>query len=356
MQIDMHFYGVYAMARAAGIEPEMARTIARASQFVDDAIEDDHALIANQSAIVPTMTSHKPIDYTNALAGEQWKVWVPFHFLPGSDPKANTFVERMVTLPNSEPAKHMLADTLNEKNRDYWPHLIGITAHVYADTFSHFGFVGFSSDWNRVKDDDIKITNVSKSSGIFKYIRGKLEEFKTRVIGTMAEVIPVGHGAVATLPDRPYLEWGFEYETHSGKLSFKRRDNKKYFEEACKNLHKYFGDFKRVSGGSGKVGPNKKWALIQKTVQALIERKGPVDERIDAWKEAIADGAFCEVTDIDASIKYDEHRWDPGNIRHEKKLGQEIEDTDACRYIRAAWRHRTYVLHELLPQFNLIKF
>jgi hypothetical protein len=96
MQIDMHFYGVYAMARAAGLDPETARTVAHASQFVDDAIEDEHALIANNSAIVPTMTSHKPLDYRNALPGEQWKVWVPFHFLPGNDPKAKTFVERMV--------------------------------------------------------------------------------------------------------------------------------------------------------------------------------------------------------------------------------------------------------------------
>ena len=34
MQIDMHFYGVYAMARAAGLDPETARTVAQASQFV----------------------------------------------------------------------------------------------------------------------------------------------------------------------------------------------------------------------------------------------------------------------------------------------------------------------------------
>lgn len=41
MQLDMHFYGIYALARAAGVKPEVARTIAYASQFVDDAIEDE---------------------------------------------------------------------------------------------------------------------------------------------------------------------------------------------------------------------------------------------------------------------------------------------------------------------------
>lgn len=355
MQIDMHFYGVYAMARAAGIGPETAMTIAHASQFVDDAIEDEHTLIANHSAIVPTMTSHKPLDYENALPGEQWKVWVPFHFLPGDDPKAKTFVERMVTLPDSEPAKRMLAATLDEKNRAYWPHLIGITAHVYADTFSHFGFVGFASEWNRVKDDDIKIINIQKQSGIFKYIKGKLEEFKARFLSPMAEMIPVGHGAVATLPDRPYLHWSFSYQTHPGKPSYKSRKNTENFLTACQKLHKYFNDFAKTAAGGGSVKPNKKWSEIEAPVRSVLEAKNPLDQRIDSWKKAILKGVFCQVTEIDKTIKYDELKWTPRNLRHEHMPGQEIGETDACSYIRAAWRHRNYVLHELLPEFDLVK-
>jgi len=53
------------MAGAAGLNQESARTVAHASQFVDDAIEDEHALVANNSAIVPTMTIHKRLDYRN---------------------------------------------------------------------------------------------------------------------------------------------------------------------------------------------------------------------------------------------------------------------------------------------------
>ena len=41
MQIDMHFYGIYALARAAGIKPDSAHTIAYASQFVDDALDGE---------------------------------------------------------------------------------------------------------------------------------------------------------------------------------------------------------------------------------------------------------------------------------------------------------------------------
>ena len=34
MQLDMHFYGVYALARAAGIKDKAAETIAYASQLL----------------------------------------------------------------------------------------------------------------------------------------------------------------------------------------------------------------------------------------------------------------------------------------------------------------------------------
>ena len=136
MQKDMHFYGIYALARAAGIKDETARTIAYASQFVDDSIDDDSVILSNKKAILPTMTSHKPLDYKNAIPGDQWKVWVPFHFLPGNEPKTGDFVKRMVCRKNSTPAKKMIEDVLKAKNQKYWPHLIGIAAHVLTRQFN----------------------------------------------------------------------------------------------------------------------------------------------------------------------------------------------------------------------------
>jgi hypothetical protein len=122
MQEDMHFYGVYALARVAGIEAHTARTIAYPSQFVDDAIDDEAVVLPNQQAILPTLTSHKPIDYENAIPGDQWRVWIPFHFLPGNEPESGTFIERMVCRKDSDPAMRRLIHTLDQRNRDPWPH------------------------------------------------------------------------------------------------------------------------------------------------------------------------------------------------------------------------------------------
>jgi len=52
MQQDMHFYGIYALARAAGIKPDSAYSIAYASQFVDDALEGEVNILRKYGNII----------------------------------------------------------------------------------------------------------------------------------------------------------------------------------------------------------------------------------------------------------------------------------------------------------------
>ena len=117
MQIDMHFYGIYALARAAGIKPDSAHTIAYASQFVDDALDGEVNVLKNHKAVFPIITSHKPMDYQNAMFRDQWKVWVPFHFLPGNLKNGRSFYEKMQCLKatESETAGKILAHSLAHK-------------------------------------------------------------------------------------------------------------------------------------------------------------------------------------------------------------------------------------------------
>lgn len=104
MQLDMHFYGVYAMALAAGVKSNVAKTIAFASQFVDDATESEMILLENQTCILPAMTSHRPIDYQNTIPEDQWKVWVPFHFFPGGESSDGSLIEKLRCRKDSQSA------------------------------------------------------------------------------------------------------------------------------------------------------------------------------------------------------------------------------------------------------------
>ena len=54
----------------------------------------------------------------------------------------------------------------------------------------------------------------------------------------------LGHGAVAVLPDLPYLKWSFEYEQSS---ETSERDNLESYLEACEKLHNMFQRFLSLS-------------------------------------------------------------------------------------------------------------
>lgn len=360
MQIDMHFYAVYALCRAAGLRPEVSHTIAHASQFVDDAIDAEAVVLRDGRGLLPAMTSHRPIDYQNTLPGDQWRVWIPFHFLPGaihSSPKPtdprHALVEALVCREDSSTARKMLRDTLRKKNHKLWPHLIGIVSHVYADTFSHSGFLGIAHDCNKVRAESIKITG-SHDSSIVHYIWVKYEEFKTRFVSDFAEIVPVGHAAVATFPDRPYLKWEFQYE-REGDVSVKvKRDNPAIYMKACKKLYQFFFRFCRMAQDFGDPSASTPWDDIQKPIQKLICYEAPKQDRVERWKKAIARGKFCKPTPMDKKVHYDEGLWRPRRIEYQRRPEDPVEQSDAYRFVQAAYEHRRYVLLELLPAAGIL--
>jgi len=357
MQIDMHFYGAYALSRAAGITPQTASVIAYASQFVDDAIDDEAIVLElpGRCAILPTMTSHKPIDYQNTLPGDQWKVWVPFHFLPGNDDTAATFVGKMVCLKNSEPAKMMLAHVVNQREAPFGPHLAGIAAHIYADTFSHYGVVGLGRDWNRVRNESIEIRG---SDSIRHYLWERFEEFKTRLAGSLAETIPVGHGSVGTFPDRPYLSWEYEYEPLD-KYEPRRpvvRNNADDYMEACEGLYTFFSKFITDAPAYGDPAAAVPWASVADTVFDIVTAEGTRDERVSRWKKAIAGGKLFDPAEEDRTVDYDARLWKSAHISECLSKEETATGNDACLFFKAAWMHRHYVLHQLLSSIGVIRY
>lgn len=344
MQIDMHFYGVYALARAAGIEPGTARTIAHCSQFVDDGTQDELIILPGQRGLLPIMTSHRPLDYKNTIPHDQWRVWIPFHFLPGNQPESGTLMERMVCRKGSDPARKVLDYALDLKNSDCWPHLIGIAAHVYADTFSHFGFLGLAHPWNRVKSESIEALGIHSPS-ILRYIKARFEDFKTRFVGSFAELIPIGHAAVATYPDRPYLKWRFEYEMDDQAPEDTIRENPFHFLEACKGLYDFFYEFGQLNPQlEDFIGP-RSWDSISGEIEVLLRIEAPREGRIRAWKEAISGGLFCHPLPADQQLEYKGHLW---------QLSKPERIPYALRFYRASRRHRDYVLQQLLPELGIL--
>ena len=222
MQVDMHYYGVYCIARAAGIEKDAAKTIAYASQYVDDSNIREITTHDNGSKAISVATAHHTTDIKNIDHNDQRYIWVPFHFFPGGVGEA--FTEKLICRKDSDMVNEMLNNHMKQ-NTPYILELMGIAAHVYADTFAHYGFSGVSSRRNRVIGDTLEIYNLPPTitavlgKKVAKWFEkygvqgGLLQNIRT-VISGGAELATgaLGHGGVSIYPDQPYLNWSFEYE------------------------------------------------------------------------------------------------------------------------------------------------
>ena len=257
----------------------------------------------------------------------------------------------MVCLRGTEsiPAQKILKHALSHKTKLFGLHLAGVTAHVYADTFAHYGFVGLSCDWNKVKNESITPRR-SHTRRILNYLKDKFENFTVRIAGTFAEAVPVGHGAVATYPDRPYLKW--QYLPEDGR-SLIERENPKDYIKACELLYGFFIEFLKDNAAHGQ--PDERgWNSIKSTVENILKKEGKKQERIDQWKKAMSRNALFQATQKDKRVKYSEKVWQYHRISRYIAERGSLDGCDASHFIHAAWRHRNYVLYELLPEMGLV--
>jgi hypothetical protein len=368
MQIDMHYYGTYALARAAGIKADAARIIATAAQYVDDNIDDAKLKLSDGARFILTPTAHevKPGMQLVKMLDEdrQRQVWVPFHFLPAN--QGTDYTERLVCWPNSAIAEAMVAEAIACADADDPCALerMGITAHVYADTFAHWGFSGISSRRNRVKIDSFVFHNATDDH------KGKLARLAEEFLETHAPLLKLeniraglkslvgnvgdvgdtdgalGHGGTVTYPDLPYLNWSFEYDQFVN--GAQPRDNPSWFMTGCKALHDMFRRLAQVRPDLGDGG-GRSFHDIQETVRTILaEVDQEATKRILAWQTHAKD-LFGETIP-----PYQGGNWTKSvdkimEMDSIQAFGQEV-----CRFHLAAEQHRSFILYELLPSKGLV--
>ena len=358
MQIDMHYYGTYAMARAAGIKKKAASTIATAAQFVDDNANKDHIEFRDGARLDAEATAHHALNLKNIDREDQRRIWVPFHFLPGNE--GTSYTERLICRQDSKIAIDMVRYGLSLVDRPYALPLIGIVAHVYADTFSHYGFSGISSRRNKIKGIkfDSAITKTTK-----RYLLQRAAEFKgnypneegavANIKSWFAETFSgaLGHGAAVTYPDRPYLKWSFTYEYPE--FSSGWRDNPATFLNACQALYNLFRDFAQALPECAE-NPHTKFADIEAEIAGIISLQAPKAKRIEAWRTAAKAGKLF-ASGAETIPKYNANKWhnERENLAREKDSGK-VNAVSIYRFYQAAAVYRTHILRVLLPSKGLL--
>jgi hypothetical protein len=155
MDTEFHYYMTGIIAKAAGFSDDEAKTIATASEYVDEndvclKIEDKSGGVAYENYISQTMNILKP-------KRTLMRIYPVFHFVPGEpmDERASRHDGKMHllnTTPDNEIANKML-DLSFKASEDTRLFRIGIATHAYADTWAHQNFVGWYDFFNDINLD-----------------------------------------------------------------------------------------------------------------------------------------------------------------------------------------------------------
>jgi len=184
MDIDFHFGTIYILSRWADFSSDTAKTLATTSQFVDDNLPN------NPLTRKYRHSGHAPLDNLIDLVNDD-KVWIPFHFLPSLDGSGD---ERLICQKNSSLAQELASFMTSITNLDNLNLFrLGISLHVYADTWAHRKFSGFITSTNRVNNPNIILP-----------IQADWEKAEDEFIHNLP---PLGHVKAIHWPDRPYAYW-----------------------------------------------------------------------------------------------------------------------------------------------------
>lgn len=347
MQKDFHFCTIYVLCRCNGMSPESSKKVAYASQHTDDA-KYAHALdFENGGRFQQVLSAHKFIHPGVFSTESQYRIYVPFHFIPGNH--GNRFQERMVCRQNSEIAQKMVQEVANLKGKLCQLHRLGIALHVYADTWSHQNFSGLQADLNDVEEVDVLNEDKVGIARLFSsFFRDIIEA-----------LIPyIGHAEAATLPDEPYREWTFD---HVYQKRHMHRKNWLICQDACKAIYQQIKAF-LIKNRDFRNDKPVAWGNVKGTITNLFKQKGDLEERCRNWAENINASSFgftCEPEERD--LTYDDREWFRAAVEVEKmddsdkyNKKDDFHLSDWKHFHDAAASHRFFVLQETLSPLGII--
>jgi hypothetical protein len=349
MQIDGHHTLTYVLSRMAGFEHDEANIIAHAAQYVDDATNSGNIKFTNGAMFSRISSAHGTYDMKNHLdAHENHLVWVPFHFLPGNGGKVagdnpdGSFINKLVCEPYSHVAVDLLDECMKDKDKEYALHRLGITMHVFADTFAHKGFAGVIHRVNKVKD--LQCHNYDMSF---------FDELKSKAL---SRNFPMGHGAALTCPDMPFLKWSYI----NGLGEKIERDNLQDFTNAAYDLFGQLALFLQNQGREVKVYLPEDMKQIKQNFENFRDEDGEV--RHKKWLDSIKNGDFSfgpvDLKYIPKGIG----SWKYISINQDKAVDSDDDIFEfKDDFMQSDWRlfhvalksHRFDIINTVLPKYGI---
>jgi len=351
MQKDFHHAVTYVLSRLTGFEHKEANIIAYSAQYVDDATNSGTIQFKNGAMYSRISSAHGTYDVNHHLnQHENHLVWVPFHFLPGNNGKSegeNTegrFINKLICKPDSMVARKMLDYCIRDAHKNYALHRLGITMHVYADTYAHQGFAGKIHEVNKVSDLILKNEKLSF-----------MDEKKSQ---GLSDRFPMGHGAALECPDKPYLIWSYT----NGLGEKIERNNTDIFMNAVRTMIGELSRYRYELDNEANL-PNptdSDYTKIEENFKSFISPEG--DKRWEEWIVSIGNGDFSfgpqkldYIPKGSGSWKYKAINQQSffDNIRDRFDYKDGFLDSDWKLFHDALQEHRLTIIHDVLPRFGI---
>ncbi len=354
MQIDGHHALTYIAARFAGFDKRQAAVIAYSAQYVDDATNFGVIHFNNGAMYSRISSAHKMLDYRNSEALANHRVWVPFHFLPGNGNKpagenpTGSFINKLVCFPNSYVAINMLQACAYDFDKPYALHRLGVAMHAYADTWTHQNFAGVNNKINEASNI------VSSSKSMDKSFVNKIVNY------FLSEAFPLGHGAVLSYPDRPYLVW--EYRNGFDRLI--KRNNPEIFIDAtdkmCRAMQCFRASDLTMNLESMPGLPVDDAEKIRSLLESVKNDNG--EDRHKKWLAEIEKGSFSFGPEKVQYTAKGKGSWKHQSIGQLNAVdtGKEVFEYKKS-FLSSNWKlfhdalqaHRFDILHDVLPKYGI---
>ncbi len=331
MDIEFHYWMTGLIALRAGFTTEEAKTIAYASEYVD---ENDVCLTIRDKS------GHRP-DYHNFISQtmnilkprrELMRIYPIFHFIPG-EPDAVSARRRdgcmhlLNTTPDSGNANAMM-EAAFKAHEDTRLYRIGIATHAYVDTWAHQNFVGWNDHFNNIGMDP-------KPN--------------------------VGHADAEHHPDWVSHIWIDE------RLVEADVSNKSRFLAAAERLFQHYCSYLQ---GQGRENRSTRWAALEEELLLLMgrtytgSRANYAKERLQGYRKTLSDWEdFDESLWFDAAVETCVHGLKDSfeglraefTVFHDEYVWRDAEHCEASDWFRfqeAVKEHEREMLDLLSPTFK----
>ena len=350
MNIDFHYGVIYVISRLAGMPPADAQVVAHSCQYVDDSTTPGILEFAGGERFERLASAHKMYDYKNALNAENRVVWAPFHFLPGG--QGDTLEDKSVCRPDSPIAREVVRRAIADSGAENALHRLGVTLHVYIDTWAHQGFSGTVSEHN-------KITHLAGDDHDHETWRAKLaakvaEAEDTAGALVLSQISGLGHGAALHFPDMPWAKW--EYTNGHGTQIVRQNlpDFIQAADMACRAVQGFL---------NGHVAYDQEAGLPKGAKDALAallsaNRSHDEDERLQFLADALSAGKIPGIQEqLPPYIPKGAGSWkhaatgisDVGDGANKPIWSEEFENSDYRKFHDAIKEHRFLATQEILP-------